>query len=423
MKLRLVPDMSRDSTLTRLLMAKAVVSWSAFLLLFLITGCAKPDQEESYPIKVGVLAPFNTQPGEGIRNGVSLAVEKINAAGGIDGRPLELIEINTEYSADKAVRGYQRLAGREGVVAVLGVAGDGIFPIIEQLNRYQVPMITTGTGADKLTDLVAEDRDRYKWFFRVMHKSSELGRATADFAISCLSRQHQIKRFAIMVEDDLWTKYLRDTWTEELTNDPETEVVFSGTFSSQTKDFSILFQQIADAGAEYILDASSRVDSTTYLKRWAAVKGPAIGGVQTGSGTERYYDLIGNDGLYICSVATLPSPENPLTDLSATWWEAYFERFGDPAYTSAYSYDAVNILAEAIRRAGATDPESLISALEATDHRGVVARWVFEQNHHARYGPEYREIPIMQYVEPGARGFRVIWPPNRAAVEFTRIER
>ncbi len=409
-------------------------AWAAgpglvLLILGLATACAAPEQEPasesaaSPPIKVGVLAPFNTQPGDGIRNGVRLAVEEVNAAGGIDGREIEIIELNTEYSADKAVRGYQRLAGRDGVVAVLGVAGDGIFPIMEQLSRYKVPVITTGTGSDKLTELVAEDRERYKWFFRVMHQSSELGRVTSDFAINGLARQHQIKKFAIMVEDDIWTKYIRDIWTETLTEDEETEVVFSGTFSSQTKDFGVLFQQIADAGAEYILDAGSRVDATTYLKRWAAVKGPPIGGIQTGSGTQRYYDLIGDDGLFVCSVATLPSPEVPLTEKSAAWWQSYHDRYGDPAYTSAYSSDAVHILADAIRRAGSTEAEALITALEQTDHLGAVARWVFEANHHSRFGPGYREIPIMQYVEPGPRGFKMIWPPERAAVEFTKIER
>ncbi len=394
----------------------------SLLLLGLLISCGSASDKETarIPVKIGVLAPFNTQPGEGIRNGVRMAVERINARGGLGGRPLEVVEINTEYSVDKAVRGYQRLAGREGVIAVLGVAGDGIFPIMEQLQRYRVPMITTGTGSDRLTDLVAENRERYRWFFRVMHKSSELGSATADFATRYLAREFKITKFAIMVEDDIWTRYLRDIWTEELSTDPETEIVFSDTFSSQTRDFSVLFQQITNSGAEYILDASSRVDATSYLKRWAAINGPPIGAVPTGAGTQRYYDLIGDDGLFVCSVATLPSPENQLTDSSAAWWESYYQQFGDPSYTSAYSYDAVNILAQAIMSMEGSDPESLITALEATDHSGVAARWVFDESHHPQYGPGYREIPILQYVEAGPRGFEIIWPPDRATAEFRR---
>lgn len=391
---------------------------AAAVVVGLVVACGTSDRTPAEDVlRVGVLAPFNTQPGEGIRNGVAMAVAEINEAGGINGVPLETIEFNDEYSAEKASRGYQRLAGREGVVAVLGVAGDGIFPIMEQLGRYQVPMITTGTGSDRLTELVAENPERYRWFFRVMHKSSELGEATTDFAIRCLAEKHGLRKFAILVEDDIWTKYVRDIWTDRL-NGNGTEVVFSDTFSSQTKDFGVLFQQIVNSQADYILDACSRVDATTYLKRWAAVDGPPIGAIPTGAGTERYYQLIGDDGLLVSSVATLPSPENPLTEKSAEWWERYYAAYGDTAYTSGYSYDAMYILAEAIKRAGSTDADSLIAALEKTDYTGVSARWVFGPDHHALYGPDYRVIPIMQYQEPGPRGFRVVWPPERASAEF-----
>ncbi len=295
---------------------------------------------------------------------------------------------------------------------------------MEQLARYKVPMITTGTGADRLTEMVGESPERYKWFFRVMHKSSELGDVTADFALHCLAEKHGIQKFAVLVEDDIWTKYVRDIWTKRLSENPGTKVVYSGTFSEQTKDFSVLFQQVADSKAEYILDASSRVDATTYLKRWAAVNGPAIGAIPTGAGTKRYYDLIGSQGLYVSSVATLPSPENPLTTKSAGWWEKYYPAYGDPAYTSGYSYDAIYILANALRGAGAgSDAEKLVSALEATDYLGVAARWAFEKNHHSKYGKGYRVIPIMQYLEPGPRGYKVVWPPDRAAAQFVRKEK
>lgn len=390
-------------------------------LLPLAVGCN--GSHSSSTIKIGVLAPHNTQPGEGIRNAAKMAVEEINAAGGIDGRLLEIVEENTEYSSEKCVRGYQRLAGRNGAVAVIGVAGDGIFPIMKQLKKYRVPMVTTGTGSDRLTEMVAEDPASYKWFFRVMHKSSELGQVTSDFAINCLSRKHDVKKFAIMVEDDIWTKYIRDIWVDELGKNPDTEVVFEDTFSSQTKDFSLMFQQIADSQAGYILDACSRVDASSYLKRWAAMHGPPIGAVQTGSGTERYYNLIGDDGLHVCSVATVPSNENSLTSQSGAWWDRYHAKHGDPAYTSAYTYDAVHLLANAIRRAGSTDAEKLVAALEETDYEGAAARWEFDSSHHSKYGAGYRQIPIMQYQEPGPRGFKVIWPEDRATASFVKIQR
>ncbi|HEX3552403.1 MAG TPA: ABC transporter substrate-binding protein [Thermoanaerobaculia bacterium] len=383
-----------------------------------LAGCSGPNTAKTGPIRIGVIAPFNTQPGEGIRNGVKMAVAEINKAGGVNGRALEVVEIDDEYSSEKASQAYQRLAGRDQVAAVLGVASDGIFPIMEQLSRYKVPMITTGAGSDRLTDMVAKDPAKYRWFFRVMHASSELGNVTADFAIRCLAAKHGLKRFAIMVEDDIWTSYVRDIWTKRLSENPGTEVVFSQKFGAETKDFTVLFQQIAAAKADYILDASSRVDATSYLKRWAALNGPPIGAIPTGAGTKRYYDLLGDQGLYVSVVATLPSPENPLTPKSAPWWNAYYPAYGDPAYTSGYSYDAVYIFADAVRRAATTEADALVKSLESTDYTGVSAKWAFEPNHQSKFGEGYREIPIMQYVEPGPRGFKVIWPPSRAARDW-----
>lgn len=387
-----------------------------------LIGCSRSQKSEAQAaIRIGVIAPFDTPPGEGIRNGVKMAVDELNAAGGVLGRPLEIVEVNDEYSAEKSLRRYQRLAGKDGVVAVIGVAGDGIFPIMEQLENYKVPMITTGCGADRLTQLVAENPARYKWFFRVMHKSSELGQATTDFALNCLGKKHGIKKFAIMVEDDVWTKIIRDMWVKAIGDDPDAEVVYDSTFTSQTQDFGLILQQIAASGAEYILDAASRVDATTYLKRWATMpNAPPIGAIPTGAGTKRYYDLLGEKGLYACSVATIPSEQNPLTPRSADWAAKYRARFGDAEYTSAYSYDAVHILAAALQRANGTTPDAIVAALEQTDHPGVVARWTFGPDHHPQYGAGYREIPTIQYTQPNPVGFQVIWPQHRASAEFQK---
>ncbi|HWS70852.1 MAG TPA: ABC transporter substrate-binding protein, partial [Thermoanaerobaculia bacterium] len=159
-----------------------------------LTSCAQPETAKpasaaTGPIKVGVIAPFHTTPGDGIRNGVAMAVAEINAAGGVSGRKLEVVAVDDEFSQDKAVRAYQTLAGSDHVVAVIGVAGSGIFPIMEQLSRYRVPMIGTGVGADRLTQMVHENPSRYGYFFRVMHRSSELAEVTSDFLAGCLYKR------------------------------------------------------------------------------------------------------------------------------------------------------------------------------------------------------------------------------------------
>ncbi len=397
---------------------------TAMVMAFCALTCSRQGASPSQttgPIKVGIIAPFHTTPGEGIRNGVAMAVAEINAKGGVRGRKIEVVEIDDEFSQDKAVRAYQTLAGSDHVVAVIGVAGSGIFPIMEQLSRYQVPMIGTGVGADRLTEMVHENPLRYGYFFRVMHRSSELAQLTSDFLAGCLYKREGIRKFAILAEDDIWTRYLRDEWKKTITSLPRASLVYETLFSAQTSDFAPIFARIQESGAEYILDASSRVPASTYLKRWAELRGPMIGAVPTGAGSRKFYEEIGPSAFTVCTIATIPSPTNPTTPVASAWWNKYRQSYGDPEYTSAYSYDAVYVLKQAIESAGTTDAAPLRAALEKADVPGISGRIAFDANHQARYGEGYRILNMLQYQLPkDPYGYRVVWPQSRAVAKLLR---
>lgn len=388
------------------------------LISLVLAACGGPPKPEQEPILVGVVAPFFSTPGEGIRRGVAMAVAEINAAGGVKGRSLKVVEVNDEFSAAKATLAYQSLAGQQRAVAIVGFAGSGIFPVMEQLSRYGVPVLGTGVAADRLTEMVGEDSARYGRFFRVMHRSSELAEVTSGFLRDFLHGRMGLQRYAILVEDDIWTKYMRDEWKKTIGSTPGMKLVFEDTFSPETTDFAATFRRISDSGAQYVLDASSRVSSALYLKRWAELKGPLIGAIPTGAGTRKYYEELGPAGTGVCTVGVIPAKHNPLTEKAAAWHDSYTSKHGDPEYTSAYSYDAVYILKKAIERGG-TEPTALAAALEATDHSGVMGRYQFDKTHHPRFGAGYRAINMLQYQFPEAEGYRVIWPEERAGAKFT----
>jgi branched-chain amino acid transport system substrate-binding protein len=397
----------------------SIVASAVALALGLAPACRKGDPKpEAATLRVGVVAPFFTTPGEGIRNGVAMAVSEINAAGGVAGKPLQVVEVDDQFSADKATLAYQRLAAEDKVVAVVGFAGSGIFAVMEQLSRFGVPVLGTGVGADKLSEMVARDPQRYGCYFRVMHRSSELAQVTSDFLRGYLHGRLGLTRFAILVEDDIWTKYLRDEWKHAIAQQPGARLVFEDTFSPTTTDFLAIFGRIRASRAEYVLDASSRVSSALYLKAWRQVEGPLIGAVPTGAGTTKYYDEVGPDGTGVFTVGVIPAANNPLTPRAAEWHARYASAYGDAEYTSAYSYDAVYILKDALLRAGDARSEALSQALERTDHVGVMGRYVFDNDHHPRFGEGYRVINMLQYQQPSADGYRVVWPESRASAEF-----
>ncbi len=390
------------------------------LAFLAFVGCrqegAPPGTQD--PIKLGVLAAFNTPDGDGIRNGVAMAVEEINASGGIAGRPIEVIAFNTEYSTEKAISGYQRLAGLDRVEMVVGLSTSAAFGVLPMLESYRVPILCTGASADRLTELVAENYAERRYFFRVMHRSSELGDAVEDYLVNFLHRELGFERFAIMVEDDIWTKSIQEGWEAAIRENPGMELVYSGTFSTATEDFAPMLSQILKAKPDYILDATSAVNATAYIKQWAELQGPPLGAIPTGSGTKRYYDELGERGLGVASIATIPSANNALTPRAPAWRAEYDARYGDPEYTSAYSYDAVYLFKAAVEQGGSTEADALISALEEIRYDGVIGTWQFGKDHHPLYGPGFRRIPIIQYDRPATDGYRIIWPKELANGTF-----
>ena len=105
------------------------------------------------PIKIGLLTSLTTNfaPwGLQVQDGMKLAIEEINAAGGVDGRPLELVEADDENDAERAVAGYERLV-EEGVIGVGGLisstVGLAVSPIAEEL---EVPTFTVKAGAGEI---------------------------------------------------------------------------------------------------------------------------------------------------------------------------------------------------------------------------------------------------------------------------------
>ena len=75
-----------------------------------------------------------------------MAVEEINAKGGVSGRQLRIVEFDDQFAAAKGVEAYQWLAGAQHVVAVVGYTGAGAFAAMEQLPRYSVPSSARASG-------------------------------------------------------------------------------------------------------------------------------------------------------------------------------------------------------------------------------------------------------------------------------------
>ena len=383
--------------------------WSVIAGTLLVSGgllAGTAQAEDS--IKVGIIAPYNTPPGEGLLNAAKMAAANINAAGGINGKKLELIFANDEYKADVGANAYKKLALSDKVVAVLGTASSGVsMAIIDQVARYKVPMISTGAASLQLSDKVEADRDRYKYWFRVMHTTDNIAASVGDFIVNFLHKEKGMDKAAILSENAVWAQGVLPPIKKMMT-DAGISIAAEESFDLDTKDFKPMLTKINDSGAQFILDLSSHVDGAIYVKQWGELKGPPMVGLNASGTSSRFWN---DTNHYAVSHVDLiqGSYRADLTPNTVEWYDAYVKEYGvSPDYTSGYTYDALYILKAAIEGAKSTKPDDLVDALEKADYTGVAARWVFEDNHNSKFGPGYRVMGMTQWREDATRD--VIWP-------------
>ncbi|RJX28670.1 MAG: hypothetical protein C4525_15595 [Desulfarculus sp.] len=367
-------------------------------------------------IKIGVLAPFKTSPGESLLKAAKLAADQINAKGGIMGKQIELIEANTEYKPQVGATAYKKLALQDKCNLIIGTSSSGVASaVMDQMARYKVPFISTGASSEALSKKLGSDKSKFKYWFRVTHQAHELSEALHKFVMDLPVKKYGAKRIAIMAEKALWTQGMVKA-AEEFFKKNGLEVVCVEFFDTETKDFTPILTKIMDAKADFIYEISSHVDGAIYIKQWYDLQGPMIGGVSGSGVSDRYWKDCGGKATSE-TIMPMGSFRVALTPKSTAFYDEYVKRFNEaPGYTSGYTYDALYIYKNAVENAQSTDPDKLVPALENTDLIGVSGRWVFTDLHNAKYGSGYRVTPMVQWRKDGSR--EVVWPEEMKTSEY-----
>jgi len=380
------------------------------LLGCLLTAGAHAAAKE--PIKIGIISEESSIAGAGISKSARLAVEAINALGGVDGRRLEIVQYDDHSQAADAVLAFQRAVGQDKVIAVIGTYISEIALALQPwAGRAHVPFITTGAASNEISRHVHDDYDKNKYTFHEFMTSRFIGDSVCDSINQGLQNHYSIRTAVILSEDAAWTAPLD---AEYLACLPKIgiKVLDHVRFPADTGDFTPLFNKIETQKPDVIVTGISHVGVQPTVQ-WAQqqVPIPMVGySGQATSGTF-WKDTNGAaSGIVTFSIAAAGAP---LTVKTQPFVDNYIRRFGDaPVLTGFTTYDAVFVLAEAVRRAGSTDGEKLVIALEKTDYVGTVGRVQFygrdnEFTHAMKYGPQFVSGTMLQW----QNGRQVIlWP-------------
>ncbi len=350
------------STISRRVLLPAAFALSAALIGPL--GCkSSAKQADSNVIKVGQYASLTGDTstfGEESNAGVQFAVEEINAAGGLEvgGRKLK-IEVETQddqSKPDEAKNIAVKFAADPGVVAVLGeVASTRSITAAPVYQQAGIPMISPSSTNPEVTE-------KGDYIFRVCFIDPFQGFVMAKFA----AEELKAKKVAILRDQSQdYSVGLANAFTEAFTQ-MGGQISKDVSYNAKDADFRSQLAQVKGADAIFIPGYYGEVGTIARQAREQGITVPLLGG--DGWDSPKLIEGAGGAGgaLEGCYFSTHYSPDDQSPKVQ-DFVKKYSEKTGKkPASLVAQGYDAMMILADAIRRAGSTDRQKVRDALAQT---------------------------------------------------------
>ncbi|GAN76562.1 ABC transporter substrate-binding protein [Acidisphaera rubrifaciens] len=329
------------------------------------------------PLKIGVIAEESAISGIAIPNGAKLAAEEINKAGGVNGRMIQIIEYDDHASASDAVRAFQRAAHEDHVAAVIASYMSEVVLALEPWSgRLHTPMITPGAASDNITKRIKEDYDHLKYTFHGYMTSTSIADIVCDAAKDMLVDKLHMQTAVVMSEDAAWTGPLDAEYLKCL---PKIglKVLDHIRLSPDTTDFTPIYNKIEGEKPDVIITGLSHVGvQPTVQWQQQQVPIPMFGISSQATSSTFWKDTNGAAQGVVFNMAS--APDTPVTPKTIPFAKAYVAKYGiDPGYAGYTAYDDVYMIADAVKRAGGTDPDKLVDALEKTDYVGTIGRVVF----------------------------------------------
>jgi len=394
--------------------ASAMLSASAAVVALVL---ATPGYAQSSDtIKIGVIAEAQAVAGSSIPQAAQLAADEINAAGGVNGKKIQIISYDDHSTAPEAVRAFQRAVSEDHVNAVIAsYISEVVLALEPWTGRLKTVMVTPGAASDVITQNIAKDYDNLKYTFHGYSTSTSIADAACDAAKDLLVGQLHMKSAVVMSEDAAWTTPLDAEYLNCL---PKIglNVLDHIRVSPDTTDFTPIFNKIEGEKPDVIITGISHVGvQPTVQWKQQEVPIPMFGVSSQATNSSFWNDTNGAvEGVLYQAFA---GPGVAVTPKTLPFVAAFKAKYGNnPSYCGYTSYDEVYYIADAIKRAGSTDSDKLVAALEKTDYVGTIGRVQFKgkdsQNPHAlKIGPATITGLMLQW----QNGKQVnLWPANVA---------
>lgn len=334
-------------------------------------------------VKVGALYPLSGQvakSGEDTVNAIRLAVEIVNgkypgmklplaASEGLPnlgGAKIQLIVADHQGNPEIGAAEAERLITQEKVVALIGAFHSSVAATSSQVaERLGVPYISGESEATTLTER------GFKWFFRTTPSSRTQARDFFTF-LQDVNKSHKakVRTIAVVHENTLWGQEFSKSVQGFMKDYPQFKLVADIAYQQGTADVTSEVQKIAAMKPDVIFHASYDAEAILFARTYKQynVNPKGIMAIGAAFGSSAFRNALGKDADYFLVRDHWSRDLAKTNPQIAEVARLYRERFKkDMDGTPARAFTAMMVLADAINRAGSTNPEKIRAALVATD--------------------------------------------------------
>jgi len=362
---------------------KFLLIFLASCLVFFTAACGNSEKGSSSgdTIKIGLNLELSGQVASyasSAKEGAELAVEEINAKGGIDGKKLELVTVDNKSDNSESTSAAIKLTTQEKVVAIIGPATSGaVMAEKDVATENKTPVITPSGTNERIT--VNEDGSVNEYMFRTCFIDPFQGKIAATFAADEL----KLKNAAIYTDNSSdYAKGLAAAFKETFL-EKGGKIVAEEAYAAKDTDFRSTLTRIKAAKPDVVFIPGYYEEVGLIIKqaRELGIDVPLIGG--DGWDSPTLVKLAGNEALNNAYMLAHYASDDPDEKIQS-FVEAFKKKFNgkSPNGFNALGYDSVYFLADAIKRAGSLDGEKIKDALAETKGLKLVSGTLtVDENH------------------------------------------
>mgnify|MGYP001212038340 CR=1 FL=1 len=339
------------------------------------------------PVRIGAVLSV-TGPasflGEPEKNTIQMEAEKINAAGGVLGRPVEVLILDDETDVNKAVLAIDRLIKKEHVSAILGPTTSGnTLAVMRKAAAAKVPLISC-SASQKITTPVNP------FIFKVAPHD-----ALAAARILEHAKKHGYRKLAILTVSDGFGQSGREVLKKQIPADGF-ELVADEVFGPKDTDMTAQLTKIQGLAPDAIICWGTNPGPAVVAKNRVQLGMTTPLYMSHGVASKKFIELAGDaaEGLLLAA-GQITAPEKlPDTDPKkaqlVAYAKAYEERFKSPTSTfGGHGYDSLHLAVKAIEAAGSDNPVAVRDALEKIKgFQGIGGTFTFTPEDHAGLGSD-----------------------------------